>query len=118
MLWPSQGALAWRSWAARLVLAAVLVGLGLLGLVQATPPVDDAYAAQSCTDLGFGQQLCLTNVQALNPIQVGQTQTYTVTLSVQPGPINYIDGTTLTTVVPAIFCATASASPFFCRFSA
>ena len=84
-------------------------GLALLGAVALVPVVDApnvAYAAQACGTLSSGQVYCLTKTDAVDPLRVGDTQTFTITESLTAGTIQVVDANPLTDIVPANFNVT------------
>ena len=65
-----------------------------------------AHAAQACSTLTSGQVYCLTKTDAVDPLRVGQTQTFTITESLTAGTVQVVDPNPLTDLVPANFNVT------------
>lgn len=85
------------------------VGLALVGAVALVLLVDSrdvAHAAQACSTLASGQVYCLTKTDAVDPLRVGQVQTFVITESLTAGAVQVVDNNPLTDIVPANFNVT------------
>src|SRR5688572_23289402 len=91
---------------ARMTGAAGLALVGALALLLLVDAPGVAHAAQACSTLSSGQVYCLTKTDAVDPLRVGQTQTFTITESLTAGTVQVVDPNPLTDLVPANFNVT------------
>jgi hypothetical protein len=67
---------------------------------------DVAHAAQACSTLASNQVYCLTKTDAVDPLRVGQVQTFVITESLTAGGLQVVDNNPLTDIVPNNFNVT------------
>jgi len=91
---------------ARLAATVGLALLGALALVLLVDAPEVAHAAQACSTLVSGQVYCLSKTDAVDPLRVGETQTFVITESLTAGALQVVDNNPLTDVVPASFNVT------------
>lgn len=85
------------------------VGMALVGafaLVLLVDSRDVAHAAQACSTLASNQVYCLTKTDAVDPLRVGQVQTFVITESLTDGALQVVDNNPLTDIVPNSFNVT------------
>jgi hypothetical protein len=91
---------------ARLVASASLSLVGALALVLLVDEPLPAHAAQTCTTLPSQQVYCLTKLDAIDPIRVGEVQLFTIVESLTGGTTQVVDAGALTDIVPANYTIT------------